>query len=398
MRGWREYAAQRGKSAKMSRLRAGLVNASLVVGSIALTLLSLEMVLRLVANVQNPDPPALVVTPPPPPSDQEIVVPPEIIAAAKSRQDMVNMPDSWRLTRVHVDGAARADRWQGVLEVYNSEGMRWARPFPEKREDVYQVIVVGDSLTYGAGLAEESRFSNLLEQWLSQDYRIEVLNLGVSGHQSQDVLHDIQKYVPLLKPDLVIYAVCINDFLPSGRGQYEYSYAYSFPLPETWKTFLITHTRTGALLSEEYDGSLRRLHLRGDFYDDILTDFEGYQQRFAKDVAEMNRTIRDAGLPPLVAMVVDQYPADYRGYKIANVAEGALTRAGAEVIGTEDYYRRYYNLAMSISPWEGHPNEVANYIWASMLAKELRGRSDLQAFKKDLIPLSTPGADLAVSR
>jgi len=85
----------------------------------------------------------------------------------------------------------------------------------------------------------------------------------------------------------------------------------------------------------------------------------------------------------MVSIVLDQSP-EYggRGYKIAKIAEKLLTQGGAEVIETEDYYRRYSGHTMNISRWEGHPNEVANYIWASMLTNELRMRSDLQAFKK----------------
>ncbi len=104
------------------------------------------------------------------------------------------------------------------LEVYNSDGMRWDRPFPEKHEDVYRIMVVGDSLTYGQGLAEEWRFSNLAEQWLRQQFRIEFLNLGMQGSQSEDVLRVTKKHLPILRPNLVIYSVCLNDFLPSGSG------------------------------------------------------------------------------------------------------------------------------------------------------------------------------------
>jgi lysophospholipase L1-like esterase len=368
-----------------SPVHSGLLNASLVAVSISLVLLGLEGFLRISAETQQAYavPSGLTLAPPPAPSTKEITIPPEIIAAAKVRQEVISMPESWRQAPVHVDGARRADRWQGVLEVYNEDGMRWARPFPEKRRDVYRVMIVGDSLTYGQGLSEEWRFSNLLEQWLSREFQIEVLNLGIDGLQSEDIMRIIKKYLPILTPDLVIYAVCQNDFLPSGRGQYNDNYAYPFPLPETWKTFLITNTRAGAFLSEEYDGALRRLHLRKDFFDDILTDFKGYQQRFASDVAEMNRAIKAAGLLPMIAIVVDQYP-QYRGrgYKITKLAETLLARAGAEVIETEDYYRRYNQQYMYISRWEGHPNEIANYIWASMLGNELRERSDLRAFKR----------------
>jgi hypothetical protein len=365
----------------MSRLTSALANLMLVAFSIALSFLGLEAFLWVAASTQTVEasPPALVI--PPPLSTDEIAVPPELIAAAKNRQEIISMPESWKRTPTQVDGAARANYWHGVLEVYNSDGMRWARPFPGRRGDVYRVMVVGDSLTYGDGLAEEWRFSDLLDKWLNEEFRIELLNLGADGFQSEDVLRVIEKYLPVLKPDLVIYAVCINDFLPSGRGQYDYY--YPFPLPEVLKNFFVQNTRTGAFLNEQYDGALRRLHLRRDFFDDVLSDLEGYQRRFASDIAEMNRTIRSAGLPSLVAIVLDQYPSyGDRGYRMAKIAENALTRAGAQVIEIEDYYRRYHGQAMNISRWEGHPNEVANYIWASMLGKELTARPDLQGFKR----------------
>ena len=77
----------------------------------------------------------------------------------------------------------------------NSEGFRWSRPYPEKRADTYHVIVVGDSLTYGEGLAEEWKFTNLLEQWLSTSFKIEFLNLPHNGYQSEDVLEVIRKHL-----------------------------------------------------------------------------------------------------------------------------------------------------------------------------------------------------------
>src|SRR5215831_8025646 len=98
----------------------------------------------------------------------------------------------------------------------------------------------------------------------------------------------------------------------------------------------------------------------------------------------MNAFVRAAGLPPLVAMVVDQYPGGHggRGYRIAMMAEDGVRAAGAELIPTTDYYIRYNGKAMYVSHWEGHPDEVANYIWANMFANELRQRQDLQAFKQ----------------
>ena len=369
----------------MSRMTSILANCSVVLGSVILVFLSLEAFLWIdgaVHTVQLP-PPVAAIPAPSPEFDEEIVVPPDLVAAAESLLQVVSMPEAWKRRRTEVAGAAFAEYWQGVLEIYNPERMRWATPFPAKREDLYRVMVVGDSLTYGDGLAEEWRFSSLLDRWMNQQFRIEFLNLGADGLQSEDILRVVHKYLPVLKPNLVLYAVCINDFLPSGRGEYYYTTAYPFLLPDRMKDFLIRHTTTGAFLSEHYDGALRRLHLRADFFDDVLKDFDGYQGRFARDVAEINRTIVAAGLPPLVAIVVVQYPSyGGRSHQLAKIAEAALVQAGAVVIPTEDYFRRFHGKAMAISRWEGHPNEVANYIWARMMAKELRARPDLALFKR----------------
>ena len=372
----------------MSRTMSIAANWLLVAASVIFFLLAVETFLRLYAAVHTvlPPPPAVAVPVPSSKFSEEIVVPPEVIAAAKSRMDIISLPKVWEHRPTQVSGAARAEIWQGALEVYNQEGMRWTTPFPPKRDDVYRVMVVGDSFTYGQGLAEEWRFSNLLSQWMNRDFRIEFLNLGVQGLNSGDILDVIIKYLPILKPNLVLYAVCLNDFLPSGRqpGYFEsLRYTYPFPLPKSWKNFLQRHTRTGAFLTEIYDGALRRLHLRMDMFDAILMDFEGYQKRFARDVADMNRSVRLAGLPPLVAMVVDQLPIyGGRDYQVAKTAEMLLANAGADVIGTENFYRRYNGQTMIISWWEWHPNEVANYIWARMIALLLRKREDLAAFRR----------------
>jgi len=368
----------------MSRLKSTLANALLVIVSIVLTFLSLEVFLWAWAATHTAQPKPVAAVPAPSTEfDAEILIPPEILAAAKARLQVLSMPEAWKRRPTQVPGAAHAEYWQGVLHVLNAEGRRWAKPYPEKQNDSYRVLVVGDSLTYGFGIPEEWRFTDLLNKWMGEKFKIEFLNLGNCGYQSEDILNLIKTHLPKLKPNLVLYAICLNDFLPSGVGEYNVPSAYPFPLPDSVKNFLIRHTRSGAFLNETYDAALRRLHLRTDFFDDILKDFKGYQQRFGRDVAEMNRIVLTAGLPPLVGLVVDQYPAyGSRGYQIAMIAESALAKAGAVVIPTEDFYRRYNGQAMFVSRWEGHPNEVANIIWANMIARALRDRPNIQAYER----------------
>lgn len=367
-------------SAALRFTKSMLENSLLLAVSITLLFGCLEAFLWVRSMIDVVQPASVTV---PLPGKELDDVPPDVVATANSRLQILTMPESWKRVPTEVAGAARADYWHGALEVYNSDGLRWATPFPERRDDTYRVMIVGDSLTYGDGLSERWRFSNLLGEWMGQRFKIEFINLGHDGYQSEDILNSIRKNLPLLKPDLVLYAVCLNDFLPSGRGQYDTLSAYPFPLPENLKSHLIQNTRAGAYLNEIYDGALRRLHLREDFFDNLLANFDEHKVRFAHDVDQMNQSVLSAGLPPLVGMVVDQFPVyGGRGYQIAMIAEAALAAAGARVIPTETYYRRYSGQPMHISRWEAHPNEVANWIWASMIANVLYQRADLQSFRQ----------------
>lgn len=365
------------------RFRNAIGNMLLVIASVAVVFIGMEVYLRIDALF-----PAGAIAPrvlprvAPVPLASGGTVPSEIVAAAHARYGFTTMPQEWQHRDVKVPGAKFAYYWQGVLHVHDGNNFRRSAPFPPKDPNVFRVMVVGDSLTYGYGIPEESTFTALLNKWLSKDYRVEFLDLGVSGYQSEDVLHVVQTWLPKLQPNLIIYAVCLNDFLPSGVGEYNGN-QYAFPLPGRVKRFFIAHTLTGEFLNEKYDAALRGLHLRRDFFDDILADFAGYRNRFARDVAEMNRTVVAEGLPPMMALVVDQYPAyGGRGYKITQVAENALMKAGADVVPTEDYYHRYDGQRLFVSTWEPHPNEVANYIWAKMIYQKLVERKDLAAFKR----------------
>lgn len=367
-----------GKGSSMSRRwKSVAINAATVIVSVALASLALEGGLRAYAGWQGS---ALTASP---------VTAEGKWARAESRHWLLSMPEEWKRREVAVPGALHAYYWHGALHVFNDDLLRWSKPFPPKRDDTYRVMVVGDSFTYGVGIAEESRFSNLVEQWLGADFRIELINIGHPSYQSEDILGEIKKYLPVLRPNLVLYAVCLNDFLPSGVDPYPPHPAHPFPLPEAFENWMIAHTRVGALWSDLYDATLRRLHLRKDFYDDILADFAGYQRRFAGDVAQMNEAVRAAGLPPLVAMVVDQFPLyQGRGYRIARIAEGDFVKAGGNVIPSESFYRDYSGRDLSVSRWEGHPNEEANWIWADMIADALRIRPDLQPFVKTRLATS----------
>jgi len=117
-----------------------------------------------------------------------------------------------------------------------------------------------------------------------------VYNLGVPGRQSEDIVHIAEKWVPVLKPEIVIYGICQNDFLPSLMPQYENNMRWEFPLPRFIKKPLETKTRAGNLFADRYNRLLMSLGIRNDFYTDILRDIGNYQERFRPRPVSPERT------------------------------------------------------------------------------------------------------------
>ncbi len=52
-----------------------------------------------------------------------------------------------------------------------------------------------------------------------------------------------------------------------------------------------------------------------------------------------------------------------------------------DVIEMTPYHLQFSGLNLRVSRWEGHPNEVANAIWATMLNRHLRSLPDLQGYR-----------------
>ncbi len=312
-----------------------------------------------------------------------VTISPDVLRGAVRRLALKTLPPELGSAPAFVEGAAMAHRWHGVLHVGDDNGMRRATPFPAKRENVFRVMVVGDSLTYGQGIDEQWTYPRQLEALLEGDYHVEILNLGVMGYQSEDVLGVVRSFLPELQPDLVVYGVCLNDFLPSRVGEYRSDDAYAIPLPESVKAFFTGKSRLAGLAETAYNQMLLETGLRVDFFNDILRDLKNYQTRFSRDVATLNQLVTDLGLPPAVALTLSQTPAaDTRAHRISLAAESHLEAAGMDVIEMSPYYHHFSGQDFRVSRFEGHPNEVANAIWAFLLEQNLRGRSELRTFRK----------------
>jgi len=104
-----------------------------------------------------------------------------------------------------------------IEKPFNEEGFR-SISFNSKDTSKIKVLLIGDSFTYGQ--TAKPFYNSFADVLLSRGYL--VFNAGISGTDPAQYAAVAKKYVPLLKPDIVIINFCINnDFMSFDREPHQ---------------------------------------------------------------------------------------------------------------------------------------------------------------------------------
>lgn len=101
----------------------------------------------------------------------------------------------------------------GIEYRTNSQGFR-DREFDEKKKDgVSRIACVGDSVTFGYGIAAQCVFPKVLERELNAGgISAEVLNLGIPGNDVYGNGRVVKTLALRFSPDTIVYQFGLNDF------------------------------------------------------------------------------------------------------------------------------------------------------------------------------------------
>lgn len=83
------------------------------------------------------------------------------------------------------------------------------------------ILIFGDSITWGAYDPEQGGWATRLRNYFeAQDNDVDVYNLGISGDTTADLLERIEVEAKSREPNLIIFAIGINDaqFIHSTNG------------------------------------------------------------------------------------------------------------------------------------------------------------------------------------
>jgi len=245
----------------------------------------------------------------------------------------------------------------------NSLGLRDNEYSLEKPPGVYRILVLGDSTTFGWGVALNDTASKILERELNALHlpgyqRFEVINAGVGNY---DTVQEVTYYKTRgreLHPDLVVLAYFIND--PE-------------PVPVQKNIPLIDRSYLVAYLTNRFDGVLRRLGTRPDWkayyaglYDESLPGFQACKAALL-DLAATTRSENAKllmALIPELHQINDDYPFTAAHQKIKDI----LATQQVPVLDLIDGLRGHGpEVTLWVTPLDDHPNGKANALIAAQL-------------------------------
>lgn len=99
----------------------------------------------------------------------------------------------------------------------NSEGFRTEEIPVQKGKNVYRIVLLGDSSTFGWGVNQDERFSRFLEDQLNSvqsSIRYEIINLGIPGYTTDHGIAAFRHYALKYSPDMMILSFGANDGKP----------------------------------------------------------------------------------------------------------------------------------------------------------------------------------------
>jgi lysophospholipase L1-like esterase len=107
---------------------------------------------------------------------------------------------------------------------HNRRGFRGADTTQAKKDGVYRILAMGDSVTYGLELADtKDTIPAQLETLLNEqkgpgagEREFEVLNFGVPGYSILQEAEQLRVKGLDFAPDLVVLTVCLNDWDPAS--------------------------------------------------------------------------------------------------------------------------------------------------------------------------------------
>lgn len=275
--------------------------------------------------------------------------------------------------------------------VTNSQGFRGREISLTPSPGTVRILCLGDSLTFGAGVAEGDTYPSQLESMLNirEPLRYEVINTGVPGYDTWQEAAFFRTYGIKFRPDLVIIGFYANDVVPKPKvvqepvadagGLQRQGLSRFVPDPIV---YVLKRSRLLLLLRDRYVKlanqlmpSPEYLHQRA-MIEGAVNDFNerGWTEvdNSLKEMSELRTAVKfDLLLVvfPMAEQLVHQYPNVQYQSKL-NMLAGKYNIPMIDL--KPSFERAFKNFGSLFIEGDGHPNANAYMIGASEIMKHIQ--------------------------
>jgi len=249
----------------------------------------------------------------------------------------------------------------------NSLGLRDREFSLTKPPGVYRILMLGDSTTFGWGVAVNDTAAKVLERELNAQpppgyQRFEVINAGTGNYDTVQEVTFYQTRGRKLHPDMVILVYFIND--PE-------------PVPRQKQIWLIDRSYLVAFLTNRLDGLLRKTGARPgwkQYYASLYNDNQPGFQACKAALLELAATTREENTKLIVALLPElheinpEYPFEAEHQKIKDV----LAPTSVPVLDLIDGLKGHGpEETLWVTPLDDHPSAKANVLIAAQLREAI---------------------------
>src|SRR3990167_8338721 len=260
-------------------------------------------------------------------------------------------------------------RWQEMHVIYNNFFKRDRDFKVEKPVGVIRIGVLGDSITFGAGIANtEDRFSDILQKNLGESgINAEVYNLGVPGLDSHE---EIKLYQDLsyLNFDIIVWQYFLNDIQPEDKGEpakiiSKNAYANDFMrwLTENSTFFDFLYWR----FSSKYSTTFDQL---GTHYLSMYSDesaLKSHEEELSKFIGELRG--QDKKIIVIIFPFIELLGPNYPATEAHNKLQSYFHSQDVETIDLLNDLKNSNWKDLVASKFDTHPNEKVHRVVAGKL-------------------------------